>query len=198
MGENRRTRRAVGFSAACAALASTMLLLAGAMTAPSASADVAEGSAKPAPAAGGAACVIDVKGSVTAHERCEIEYVTYPPSDARPLPEQTIVRVVGHAPAVTFEVSFFGEPHMGPQVMWGIESGAQRTCHADLRVEQGGQRWEALSHAERDFHVNVTSVRATCNDGGLKCWEIHGHAHASVPSAVLAPFAEPLAVSVTF
>jgi len=189
----------MGFSAACAALASAMLLVAGAMTAAPAAADVAaEGSPKPAPAPRVAACVIEVKGAVTAREPCEIEYVTTPPWDARPLPEETTVRVVGRTPAVTFDVSFFDEPRVGPQVMWGVEAGTQRTCYASLRIDQGGQRWEALSHAERDFHVTVTSVRATCSDGGLKCWEIHGRVQANVPSALLAPFAEPLAVSVNF
>ena len=57
-------------------------------------------------------------------------------------------------------------------------------------VAQGDGAYDAsfdstgVSDGDYDFRVTVTSVKSTCNDGGLKCWEIHGRLQANVPSAL--------------
>jgi hypothetical protein len=82
--------------------------------------------------------------------------------------------------------------------MDAVDGGSRRTSYGSARIERDGQKWEALSHVESDFRVTVSSVKSTCSDGGLKCWEIHGRVQANVPSALLSPFALPLELSVIF
>jgi hypothetical protein len=183
------------------AFAGAVLLLAGESTSapsPPVQADVSvEAASETAATAHARGCLVEVKGEVNGRGACTIEYITYPPSDGGFSAEWTKVRIVGHAPTVLIVVSFFNDPRVGSQSV-ALDAGTGRTCYASVQVERNGQHWEALSHAESDFSVAVSSARATCNGGGLKCWEIHGRVQASVPSALLSPFASPLAVSVIF
>lgn len=156
-----------------------------------------EAVAEAAPSASAKSCVVEVKGAVKGRGACTIEYVTYPPGDGGLSNEWTNVRIVSRAPTVRVELSFFDEPRVGPQAL-ALDAGSPRRSYGSARIERDGQEWEARSHVESDFNVTVSSVKATCNDGGLKCWEVHGRVRATVPSALLSPFASPLELSVIF
>ena len=183
------------------AFAGAVLLLAGESTSapsPPVQADVSvEAAPKSASTAHARNCLVEVKGEVNGTAACAIEYVTSPPYDGGFSAEWTQVRIVSQTPSVLVVVSFYSDPQVGSQSV-ALDAATGRTCYASVKVERNGQHWEALSHAEPTFSVVVSSARATCNDGGLKCWEIHGRVQASVPSALLSPFASPLAVSAIF
>ena len=197
----RRIRRRAALSALSTAFAGAFLLLAGGSTSAPPSpvhGDVSvEASPETAPSPRVRGCLVEIKGEVKGRGACSIEYVTYPPTDGGFSAEWTKVRIVGSAPTLLVDLSFFNEPRVGSQAV-ALDAGAGRTCYASVHIERGGQKWDALSHAESDFGVTVSSARPTCNDGGLKCWEIHGRVQANVPSALMSPFAPPLALSVIF
>lgn len=142
-------------------------------------------------------CVVEVKGTVKGRGPCTIEYVTHAPRDGGLSSEWTMVRIVGWGPTVRVDLSFFDEPRVGPQAS-ALDAGLSPRSYGVARIERDGQEWEARSHVESDFSVTVSSVKATCNDGGVKCWEVHGRVHANIPSAVLSAFASPLELSVVF
>ena len=150
-----------------------------------------------APTTRASGCVVEVKGALKGRDLCSIEYVTYPPADGGFSREGTMVRIVGRTPALLVSLSFYDEPRVGPQVTTP-DGGWTSMTYGSARIERDGQVWEARAHVESDFRVTVSSAKATCNDGGLRCWEIHGRLQANVPSALLSPIAPPLELSVIF
>jgi hypothetical protein len=197
----RRVRKQAAAGALATAFAGAILLLAGESTSAPPSlvpADVSvEAARETAPTARASGCLVEVNGAVKGRGPCTIEYFTEPPSDGGFAVERTTVRIVGRAPALLVDLSFFNEPRVGPQAD-ARDGGWGRMFYGSARIERDGQKWEARSHVESDFRVTVSSVKSTCNDGGLKCWEIHGRVQANVPSALLSPFASPLELSVIF
>lgn len=99
---------------------------------------------------------------------------------------------------VTAGCSFFDQPRIGPQRVEREGGSPFLGLYGTVNIESNGQNWEARSHVENDFNVDVTSVRSACIDAGVKCWEIHGRLRTTVPSEILAPFAAPLTLSATF
>lgn len=153
-------------------------------------------SAPPPPVTTG--CSFQVTGSVKSGGGCSVEYVTYPPVDGGLPVERTSVLIEGRNPAVRIYLSFIGPPEVGSQ-RGQREGGAPLLgFYGTANIESNGQKWEARSHVENDFDVTVTSVRSTCIDAGVKCWEVHGRLRATVPSEILGPFAAPLTLSATF
>ena len=193
----RRVRRLAAAGALSTACAAAILLLARESTSAPPSPVPGDVSVEAAPSARERGCLVEVKGPAKGRGPCTVEHFTQPPSDGGFSAEWTTVRIVGRSPTLVVDLSFFDEPLVGPQSA-AADGGSRRRSYATARIDRDGQVWEARSHVESDFEVTVSSVKATCNDGGLKCWEIHGRVHANVPSAVLSPFAPPLDLSMTF
>lgn len=182
------------------AFAGAIVLLAAESTSAPPSPVPGDGPVEAASSARAASCLVEVKGVVKGRGPCALEYfteqLTHSVFDGG-ISERTVVRIVGRTPALHVDLSFFDEPHVGPQVI-ALDGGPKRTAYGSAVIEQNGQKWEALAHVESHFRVTVSSVKSTCNDGGVRCWEIHGLIQATVPSALMAPFASPLELSASF
>ena len=128
---------------------------------------------------------------------CAIEYVTESRTAGGYAAELTEVRIVSWGPLVHIGLSFFNEPRLGAQAI-PPDGGPRSMTYGSVLIEHMGQTWEALAHVERDFVVTLSSVKATCSDGGLRCWEVHGRIVANVPSALLSPYTTPVELTVVF
>lgn len=201
MGGTRGVRRSAIGGALATALACAILLVAGESTSAPPSPLQRDGSDEAAPTTRVTSCVVEVKGVVKGRGPCTIEYfterLTLPLADGGFFAERTVVRIVGRAPALLVDLAFFDEPQLGAQA-GTLDSGLRRMSYGSVAIEQDGRKWAALAHAERDFRLTLSSVKPTCNDGGLKCWEVHGQLQTTVPSALLSPYETPLQLSATF